>query len=169
MALLSALALPACASVLEQRDYQAVVWDDGDPARIEVWIRQGTTWSGQPWYFVLDVACTPLIWLAETTFAVQAWRKDDRRIAGGPLGYLASLLPGITCSPLYQRSRGLYLMDALHLPADERRRLASLDGKAGVAWLAGCYEASPTDGPERAARIREWVSEVRLAPPESAR
>ncbi len=166
-ALLAAALLPSCTSLLRERAWQSVAWDDGDAARVEVWLRQVGDGSGQPWRFALDVAATPLVAIAETVFAIRAWRSDKLAIAGGPLGYLASLLPGITCAPLNQRGKGLRLLDGLHLPASERAALAACDGRAGVAWLAACCERYDHDA-ARAAAVRTWVCDVRLVPGEAA-
>lgn len=164
-AVLLVLSLVGCVSLLQQRDYQLVQWQDGDSSRIEVWTAQGTSWHGQPWYFVLETIGTPVVWLAETALAISAWRKPDVAIAGGPLGYLLSLLPGFTCMPLDLRSRGLRLQDALHLPPDARLELDRLDSGQGVEWLARQFEALGGDGLDTARSVRDWVVSVRLVPP----
>jgi hypothetical protein len=159
------LLLASCTSLWQQRDEQAVVWEDGDPAEIEVWLSQGSTMLGQPWVFLFDVALTPVLVLNESFFACGALSRDEARIAGGPLGYLASLLPGITCMPLDAHpSVWLRLSEPLRLPASERERLSKLGPCGGVRWLAEHYERQDSRGPIAAELVYAWVSSVRLVP-----
>ncbi|MBL8898250.1 MAG: hypothetical protein JNM84_11510 [Planctomycetes bacterium] len=157
------LLLSSCVSLWQQSDEQAVVWDDGDPAKIEVWLSQGSTMLGQPWVFLFDVALTPLLVFNETFFAWGAWSREDARISGGPFGYVVSLLPGITCMPLDAHpSVWLRLSEPLRLPASERERLAKLGPCGGVHWLAEHYERQDPRGARAAELVREWVASVRL-------
>jgi hypothetical protein len=163
------LLLASCTSLWQQRDEQAVVWEDGDPAEIEVWLSQGSTMLGQPWVFLFDVALTPVLVLNESFFACGALSRDEARIAGGPLGYLASLLPGITCMPLDAHpSVWLRLDEPLRLPPSERERLAKLGPCGGVHWLAEHYARQDTRGEMAGELVRVWVASVRLVPIESA-
>lgn len=164
------LATSGCMSLWQQRTHQAVAWEDGDPARIEVWLRQGTTWLGQPLFFLLDTLATPVLWIGESAIAIAAWDDPDAAIAGGPFGYLVSLLPGFTCVPIDSHpSSFLRLGDALRLSVAERERLARLGDGEGVEWLAAHYAALDERRPERAEMVRYWIAAVRLAPaaPES--
>lgn len=159
----------SCTSLWQQRDEQAVIWEDGDPARIEVWLSQGSLVLGQPWLFLLDVVATPVLVVNETFFALAASDREDARIAGGPFGYLASLLPGITCMPLDARpSVWLRLNEPLRLPRSERERLSKLGPCGGVHWLAEHYERQDARGAIAAEQVRAWVASVRLVPIESA-
>lgn len=155
------LSFASCASLWQQRDEQAVVWDDGDPAKVEIWLRQGSTMLGQPWLFAMDVAATPILIVNETIFAGAAWGSENARVAGGPIGYLVSLLPGITCMPLDAHpSVWLHSSEPLRLSANERERLASLGPRAAVQWLAENYARQ--HGEQAAEKVRTWVASVGL-------
>ncbi|MCB9885267.1 MAG: hypothetical protein H6838_07230 [Planctomycetes bacterium] len=162
--LLSGLA--GCTSLWTQRDHQAVAWSDGDEARIDVWLRQGSSDVGVPWLTLADVVATPVIWVAEVQFGVFAALSDDARIEWGPLGFLASLLPCITCVPLDNKPYAwLHLSSALHLGPEDRAELAGLGEGAGVEWLAARYVAQFPEDAGAADRVRKWVSGVSLAEP----
>ncbi|MBK9387573.1 MAG: hypothetical protein IPN34_22390 [Planctomycetes bacterium] len=157
------LFLSSCTSLWQQRDEQAVVWEDGDPAKIEVWLSQGSSMLGQPWFFLIDVVATPVLVVNETFFACGALGREDARIAAGPFGYLASLLPGITCMPLDAHpSVWLRLSEPLRLPAAERERLSKLGPCGGVRWLAEHYARQVPRGAVAAEFVRDWVVSVRL-------
>ena len=107
---------------------------------------------------------TPVTWVAEVQFACFALATDDARIAGGPLGFVGSLLPGITCVPLDAKPRvWLHLSDALRLRAEARTELARLGEDEAVEWLARRYaeqfDSSAGD------QVRRWVRGAALAPP----
>ncbi|MCA8973276.1 MAG: hypothetical protein KDC98_01075 [Planctomycetes bacterium] len=169
-AALAFLLLPACTSLWEQRDYQAVEWADGDGSRIEVWLRQGTEWAGVPWLTILDVLATPVLWIADVQFASAALAKDDARISGGPVGFLVSLLPFFTCMPIDARpSAWLHLDDPLRLPAEEREQLRRMGERGGVRWLARHYQTAFPDSAASAEKVRTWVTGVRLVPAAAAK
>lgn len=164
LAVLLFAGLTGCTSLWTQRDHQAVQWSDGDTSRIEVWLGQGTADYGQPWLTISDVLFTPVIWIAEVQFACFALAKDDARIAGGPLGFVGSLLPCITCVPLDAKPRvWLHLSDALRLRAEDRAELAQLEEAAAVEWLAARY--AEQFGAGAGEQVHRWIRGVALAPP----
>ena len=156
-----------CVSMWQQRDHQDVVWSDGGQETVEVWLGQGSTMVGQPFTLLLDVLVTPVMWFAESSFALAAMSADDRAIAGGPFGYLLSLLPVFTCVPLDAHpSAWLHLRESMPLPAAEREVLRGLGDAGGVAWLARHYEQKWAKvNPHLAGNVHRWVVAVRLGPP----
>lgn len=157
--------LPACTSVWTSRHYQQVAWADGDGSRVEVWLRQGT--MPMPyWVVALDVMATPVMLVAELNFAVAAWRSEQHDIEGGAFGFVASLLPTVTCVPLDNKNSVRFpLSEPLALPASARAELAALGGIAGSEWLLKQYAAKYPDQAERYAHsVAYLVSRVRLAP-----
>ncbi len=157
--------LPACTSVWTSRHYQKVAWADGDGSRIEVWLRQGTM-PVPYWVVALDVLVTPVMVLGELSFAVAAWRREENDIEGGAFGFVASLLPTVTCVPLDNKNSVWFpLSEPLELPASARAELEALGGIAGCEWLLKQYAAKYPEKAERYARSFAYlVSRVRLAP-----
>lgn len=162
--LLSGLA--GCTSFWNQRDYQKVTWSDGDDARIEVWLRQGSMFLSVPWLTLGDILITPVMWIGEVDFALAAMARDDARIEGGPMGFVVSLLPCFTCVPLDAKpSVWLPLSEALQLGPEDRAQLTGLGEVAGIEWLVARYEQQFPENEGLAERARYWVSGVSLAAP----
>jgi hypothetical protein len=155
-----------CTSFWEQRHYQKVAWTDGDGSRVEVWLHQGRVNLG-PLAWLTDVLATPVLWLADLPFVASALARDDAAIRGGPLGVVVAFLPFFTCMPLDNKpSVWLPLHEPLALTAGDRAELARLGDRGGIEWLALHYaNAEPDRAEARAAKVREWVTAVRLAAP----
>ncbi len=165
IALLLLSGLTGCTSFWTQRDHQKVQWSDGDDARIEVWLRQGSVNFGQPWLTLSDVLATPVLWIADVQFAGAALASDDARIEGGAFGFLVSMLPCFTCVPLDNHpSVWLHLSSTMQLGPEDRAALAGLGESKAVGWLAERYAEQFPDDADAPRRVRYWVSGVRLQP-----
>src|SRR5262249_43929219 len=97
-----------CVSLAEARYHQAVEWDDGGKEQMAVWLGGGNMPGGQPWLFLTELVATPVLVPVETYVALEYFMSEDARVAWGPLGWLASLLPGFTCMPVEEHP-DLYL------------------------------------------------------------
>lgn len=152
-----ALTLPlttGCYSLAEQRHEHAVTWSDGVTTPLEVWIVQGS--GGHPLMLPLDLIATPVIMCFETYLALNAAQHEDHRIRWGPVGWLASLLPVVTCMGMDNHLSVHVPPDALPLPAEDHARLAKLSAAESVAWLAERIGKDPR-------HLSATVTEVRLA------
>jgi len=152
--------------MVECRDHQAVVWDDGGAETVAVWLRGGSLERGQPWLFLGELVATPLLIPIETCLAVTCAFSDDARIAWGPLGYVASLLPGFTCMPVQEHPGvWLHLGNPLPLPASERERLRHASTSESVEWLVEQYQHLFPDDAMLPGRVRRIVASVELEMP----
>ena len=125
--------------------------------------------SGPPWMFLAELVATPVLVPIETYVALEYFMSDDARVAWGPLGWLASLLPGFTCMPVEEHpDLFLHLRDTLHLAAAERERLRRASASASVEWLVEQYARSWPGEPKQAQRVRDVVAFVELEPPAAA-
>src|SRR5262245_28565734 len=161
LVLAAAWSAGGCVSLAEARYHQAVEWDDGGKEQIAVWLGGGSMPGGQPWLFLTELVATPVLVPFETYVALDYAASDDARVAWGPLGWLASLLPGFTCMPLEEHpDLFLRLRDTLHPSAGERERLRCASAGASVEWLVEQYTRIWPDDPKLARRVRNVVASV---------
>jgi hypothetical protein len=165
LAFAALLSTGGCVSLAEARDHQAVEWDDGGKDQVAVWLSGGSLYGGQPWAFLTELVATPVLIPFETYIALEFAASDDARVAWGPLGWLASLLPGFTCMPMEEHpDYWLHLRDPLHLPAAERERLRRASAGGSVEWLIEQYERSWPGDPKLARHVHSVVTQVELEP-----
>lgn len=148
-ALLPLALISGCFSLARVKKIEKIVWDDGKTSHVEIWHRLGAN-PIPPWFVLADVAATPLMAISESVFAWRALHNSGVRIAGGPAGYVASLLPVLTCAAVGNHPSRLIDFDQ-PLPADSRREFEQLDGSDALTWLAD------RSTPSRRKVLRAWA------------
>lgn len=92
-----ALALSSCSLASWRQTFD--LRSPEESVRVEVWMARHDFGSGGAWTFFDDTWLFPFDWIASTVWGIKAIGDPDLAVAGGPAGWIASLLPCVTLAP----------------------------------------------------------------------